>query len=259
MDTQRDIWSKNWKQEAQIDPKQILEGRFARESFNCINKFIEHRTDNLILEAGCGTGRLSCLLAKENRKSIVTGIDIAQSSIQIASGIGKYLGLSNVKFQAGNLFNMPFPDNYFDVVFNEGVIEHFPLEEKLNYKEGLLEMIRVTKPKGKIIVAVPNWYCFPHTFYKWLLKKLSKNYTYGYEKSFKHSELKHLFSELNLQKLKFSAFYPSHCFYRLQRKGVRRFLYYLGKFVDYLQLIDHLTNDSFTKKFGFEILIKGTK
>ena len=66
----------------------------------------------------------------------------------------------------GNLFQIPYPDNYFHVVFNEGVIEHFPLQDNLSYENALKGMIRVAKPKGKIIVVVPNWYNFPHTFYK---------------------------------------------------------------------------------------------
>lgn len=44
---------------------------------------------------------------------------------------------------------MPFPDNYFDAVWSCAIIEH--VEE-----ESLPEMIRVTKPTGRVIAVTPN-------------------------------------------------------------------------------------------------------
>ncbi len=82
---------------------------------------------------------------------------------------------------------------------------------------------------GKIIIAVPNWYNFPHALYKWTLNKLGKRFIYGYEKSFKHLELKKLFSDLGLEEIEVSGFYPSHGFYRLSGKKIRKIYYFLGK------------------------------
>ena len=62
-------------------------------------------------------------------------------------------GLNNVEFRKADLFQLPFPDNHFDLVFENGVIEHFK-----NYPEALLEMKRVVKKGGKIIVVFPNIY-----------------------------------------------------------------------------------------------------
>ena len=122
-----------------------------------------------------------------------------------------------------NLFQIPYPNDYFDVVFNEGVIEHYSLSNKPNYIDALREMIRVTKKSGKIIMAVPNWYNFPHTLYKWTLNKLGKRFIYGYEKSFMHLELKKLFSDLGSEEIEVSGFYPSHGFYRLCGKKFEKF------------------------------------
>lgn len=36
---------------------------------------------------------------------------------------------------------MPYPNNYFDVVFNEGVIEHFCLENQSTYEDAFHEMV----------------------------------------------------------------------------------------------------------------------
>lgn len=250
IEQQKNIWNENWKRQRQVNPKEILNARFTQEAYNCIKKFID-RNDKLILEAGCGTGRLCCLLARDFPDSRVIGMDISPNSLRISNNLKEYLQVQNVSFILGNLFQMPFPDNYFDVVFNDGVIEHFSLKEKPNYKDALREMIRVTKPKGKIIVDVPNWNCFPHTLYKWILRKLGKQFEYGYEKSFRRGELIKLFKEFNLINLELRGYYPAHGFYRFSRFSFVFNL--LGK------LIDRLDNKPIANLFGFMILIKGEK
>ena len=259
IDKQKNIWNNIWKNSTKIDPKRILDTRFTQAAYNCLKKFIDYNKDKLILEAGYGTGRLCCLLARDYPDSQVVGIDISPNSLVTADCLKKYLQVQNVTFGIGNIFKMQYPDNHFDLVFNEGVIEHFSIEEHPNYKDAVAEMIRVTKPQGKIIVAVPNWYCLPHTIYKWILKKLNKRYIYEYEKSFKHSELITLFSEFGLRKIELSAFLPAHGFYRLDGKGFRQIFDHLGRFIDFVQSFDSLINNSFTKRFGFEIVIKGNK
>jgi len=260
IDGQKVIWDKNWKSQININPQKILSSRFTKEADYCLKNFIDKRKDKIILEAGCGTGRLCCLLAKDVPNSRVIGMDISPNSLKIANFMKDYLQISNVSFETGNLFQMPYSDNYFDVVFNEGVIEHFSLNDKPNYIDALREMIRVTKKGGKIIVAVPNWYNFPHTLYKWTLNKLGKSFRYGYEKSFRYSELMKLYSDHSLVKIELSAFYPAHGFYRLSGKGLRRIFFLLGKFTDLTgSFIDRLFRGWFTKRFGFEIIIKGVK
>jgi len=256
---QKTIWDRNWERQKQVSPEKILESRFTQEAYCCIKRFI-NKSDKLILEAGCGTGKLCCLLARDFPGIYVTGIDISSNSLEIANSLKEYLQLSNVSFEIGNLFQMPYPDNYFDVVFNEGVIEHYMLKNRPNYTDALKEMLRVTKKGGKIIIAVPNWYNFPHTIYKWALNKLGKKFIYGYEKSFKHSELIRLYLEHNLREIELSAFYPEYGFYRLSGKGIRKIFSLSGKITSLIKsFLDICSKGYFTKKFGFEIVIKGVK
>lgn len=118
-------------------------------------------------------------------------------------------------------------------------------------------MIRITKHEGKIIIAVPNWFNFPHTSYKWVLMKLNRKYTYSYEKSFKHSELIKLLSEMGMKEIEISGFYPSHGFCRLLGSGFGKILDLLARFHN--KIFDNLTDGYFNRKFGFEIMIKGVK
>lgn len=47
---------------------------------------------------------------------------------------------------------LPYPDNYFDVIYSKSVIEHFYYPEKLVH-----EIYRVLKPGGLVITLVPDW------------------------------------------------------------------------------------------------------
>lgn len=47
---------------------------------------------------------------------------------------------------------IPYPDNFFDVVYSKSVIEHFHYPERL-----IKEMYRVLKPGGVAITLCPSW------------------------------------------------------------------------------------------------------
>lgn len=71
---------------------------------------------------------------------------------------------------------LPFPDNYFDIVIANHVIEHVP-----NQKLLVQEMKRVVKETGMIYLATPNkwWITDPHhklPFISWLPRQLSDKY-----------------------------------------------------------------------------------
>lgn len=249
------LWNNHWSMEpgtsiCDSSITQILNGRFTLEAYSVFKKDVSIK-DKRILEAGCGTGRFCCLLAKNFPSATILGIDISDNALKIAESMRLSFGFDNISFKKGDLFSIDFPDNYFDVVFNEGVIEHFSLDGNPTYKDALKEMVRVAKPGGKIIVAVPNWYNLIHTFYKWALKVTKKNFEYGYEKSFKHKELVKLYREFDLKNIELDGFYPAHGFYRLQK--LSRLFYYPGK------ILEVFSNDYINRKFGFEIVIKGIK
>ena len=242
-----EVWDKRWEEMRRNAFQATSLDLFAKKAYSCFSKWISS-SDKMILEAGCGTGRFCIKIAEDNPSSTVVGLDISKNAIKLAREGARIRGLKNVKFVQGHIFNMPFPDNTFDVVFSEGVVEHFH-----DFKDAVQEKIRVTKIGGKIITAVPNWYCFPHTIYK---KIVGKNYEYGYEKSFKHKELVDLYNEFGLKDIEISGFHPTHSINRLSK-----FLIPLGYFIDKVFVIplDKLTKNSISKYFGMEIVIKGTK
>ena len=223
--------------------------------------------DKMILDAGFGTGRLCMALARDLQESVIHGIDISPALVEAARERAAGHGFGNVRFEEQDIFDLRFEDASFDAVFNQGVIEHFS-----DYQGALREMVRVTKPSGKVIVTVPNWYCFPHTFRKWVLKRLGVPFEYGFEKSFRPAELGSLLTEVGLQAVELSGYGFMQSVNRLlwhTRAGalIRRIgglhvpLEALGRCIEdrLISLIDRCCARAFSRTFGFEIVAKGVR
>ena len=106
------------------------------------------------IEVGCEEGVTSFLLECDAR----VFFDLNEDIVNKASKAHKILCPNKCEdsFIVGDMFEMPFEDNEFDLVFNAGVLEHFSSDEVVNALE---QMARITKPNGKIVVAIPNHYC----------------------------------------------------------------------------------------------------
>jgi len=102
-----------------------------------------------VLEIGCATGTLT-LAAKRQTGSTgsVSGIDIIPGMIEVSREKAKQAKL-DVDFQLGNIDNIPFPNEHFDVVMCSFMIFH--MSEKVRNK-GIEEIYRVLKPNGKFLV-----------------------------------------------------------------------------------------------------------
>ena len=155
--TKKRIWEKRWQKKAKNLLKSTGLDFFASQAFKILDKQIDNK-DRKILEIGSGTGRFCIALAQKYPEKEILGIDYTQESIALSQAGAAARKLNNVQFQKADLFHLPFKDNSFDFVFENGVIEHFT-----NYQEALREMKRVVKNGGKIAINVNNWYCFPKT------------------------------------------------------------------------------------------------
>jgi ubiquinone/menaquinone biosynthesis C-methylase UbiE len=97
-----------------------------------------------ILELGCSTGYITRYIA-QNFECEITGIDLSDFVLEIAREETQKLNLKNAIFKTGNVENLPFPDNTFDIVFGEAITALVP-----NPIIALKEYQRVLKPNGKI-------------------------------------------------------------------------------------------------------------
>lgn len=102
--------------------------------------------EDIVLELGCGYGRILPSLAKKAGK--VFGIDISRTSLEM----GKKLlaAYSNIKMLEMNALELGFENDFFDVVvcIQNGISAFHVNKPKL-----IKESIRVTKPEGIILFS----------------------------------------------------------------------------------------------------------
>jgi SAM-dependent methyltransferase len=106
------------------------------------------RRGEAVLEVGCGTGVLDRWLAhRTSRAHRITGVDINPYLLQEARALARRDGLEGaLEFRDGNAESLPFADDSFDVTMSATVIEEADADRML------AEMVRVTKPEGRVAV-----------------------------------------------------------------------------------------------------------
>lgn len=155
-----------------------------------------------ILEAGSGSGVISAQLSRNGANT--TLLDYSKNALITSQ---KYFLENNIigaKFVEGNILELPFKDNTFDVVWNAGVIEHFLDEGK---KTVIKEMFRVTKQGGKVIIIFPYCWSFPYFVVKPLLIFLKK-WVFGFEDNISIKKSKKITSSLQAKKITMFKFNP---------------------------------------------------
>jgi ubiquinone/menaquinone biosynthesis C-methylase UbiE len=98
--------------------------------------------DKSVLDAGCGGGRYSVAWRLLGARPVV-GFDISTTGITDARHRIAEVGIDDVHFEQGNVLELPFDDNTFDVVFSNGVLHH-----TTNWQQGVNEVVRVLRPNG---------------------------------------------------------------------------------------------------------------
>ncbi|MRR16461.1 MAG: methyltransferase domain-containing protein [Deltaproteobacteria bacterium] len=89
-----------------------------------------YRAGSLILEAGCGVAAQTLTLAVNSPDAFITSVDISETSLAEAKRKADEAGLTNVKFQRADIFDLPFAPESFDHVFICFVLEHLPRPDR---------------------------------------------------------------------------------------------------------------------------------
>jgi len=102
-----------------------------------------------LLEAGCGTGRMSEKLAKQV-KSLVS-VDFSLKSLMENEIKLEASGLKNFHLIQADLCNLPLKDGLFDRALSCQVLEHIPTDELR--KKALSEISRTVKPGSTVVIS----------------------------------------------------------------------------------------------------------
>ncbi|MFL0581105.1 glycosyltransferase [Solibacillus silvestris] len=102
----------------------------------------------VVLDAACGEGYGTNMLSEYALK--VYGLDIDKETIEHAK---KKYTKSNIEYQQGSIEELPFPNDYFDVVVSFETIEHVSGDIQAKF---LKEIKRVLKADGTLIMSTPN-------------------------------------------------------------------------------------------------------
>ncbi len=116
-------------------------------------RLIDPKNEEVIADIGCESGHIISELFKTSPKlKKVIGIDISRYALNAAKSLARQEGWINSSlFINCNATSIHLPDNSVDTSISSNVLEHLILPQK-----GFDELIRITKPGGKIILNLPN-------------------------------------------------------------------------------------------------------
>lgn len=139
--------------------KYMTKNPLKRRMVDCLNYKIINYIERLctevdkekvkILDAGCGEGFISDLVYKNVENVQIIGLEYMEEALKIAREMNK-----NINYVQGDIYDIPFEENAFDIVLCTEVLEHLQ-----NPNLALQELMRVAK--YAVVLSVPNepWFC----------------------------------------------------------------------------------------------------
>ncbi|MFC1477721.1 methyltransferase domain-containing protein [candidate division KSB1 bacterium] len=176
-------WDKFW------DPERSVGEIYpASESIVENLKEVVEVTGKNILEVGAGTGRDSIRLSSMGGN--VTVLDYSENALMKIREAVNQSG-TTVVFVKGDGTKLPFDDETFDIVFHQGLMEHFRDPLPL-----FRENVRVLKKGGLLLVDVPQKY-HVYTIIKHILIMFNKWFA-GWETEFSIRQLRKIYRDHHL-------------------------------------------------------------
>jgi demethylmenaquinone methyltransferase/2-methoxy-6-polyprenyl-1,4-benzoquinol methylase len=130
----------------------------------------------IILDVATGTADVALEVAKRLQPEKIIGVDISTEMLAFGREKIEAAGLSKmITLEEGDSENMPFESNTFDAITVAFGVRNFE-----NLEKGLIEMHRVLKPKGKLVVlefSKPTIFPFKQLFnfyFKYILPSIGK-------------------------------------------------------------------------------------
>jgi ubiquinone/menaquinone biosynthesis C-methylase UbiE len=118
-----------------------------RNSRLFFESFINARTSGQVLEYGCGPGSYAFHLSK--RGAAVTGIDISQTAITMATAQAEASGCRDIRFIKMDAERLEFQPRTFDLVCGIAILHHLDLDKAFR------ELARTMKQTGAAVFMEP--------------------------------------------------------------------------------------------------------
>lgn len=174
--SKRKHWDEFWDSAENVDEVYSNEGRVEYHL-----KRVVPPAGKWMLEVGAGTGRDGIELARQG--AFVVSLDYSPSSLRMIRS--QLAGGERVFLCCGDARALPFRDGVFDVVFHQGLLEHFRAPEEL-----IAENHRVLRHEGLVLVDVPQRYHY-YTLVKHIMIALGRWFA-GWETEYSVGQLERL-------------------------------------------------------------------
>lgn len=171
-------------------------------SFRTLISHIGEPKGKRIIEVGCGSGYTTVALAERGAECAL--LDISAEALRVARQAFIAANLGEPACYHEDALKNTVPSDIFDIVWNSGVIEHFDDRGK----EKLIgEMVRIARPGGKIIVLVPNAWCWQFQLIQaW--QKFKGTWAYGFEDDMSPRRLRKMCARVGISGVLTYAFNP---------------------------------------------------
>ena len=162
-----------------------------RPLLHMLERYLPLHAQTRFLEIGCGTALDCCLLLDRRPRSQAFAIDFSLNAAALAKQNSGALG-RQLTVASADVNSLPFHDASFDLVFSQGVLEHF--EQPWSAIE---EQVRVLKPRGVLVIDVPQKF----NLYTLRKKRAMRagTWPWGWETEYSLSEMRGWASRFGLQ------------------------------------------------------------
>jgi SAM-dependent methyltransferase len=206
--SERRHWDDFWRRDRDLDEIYDNDGRIPEE--------LAGRMDvagATVMEVGAATARDSVTLAGQG--ALVVALDYSHEALRLAREASERAGV-RILLVCGDALALPFRGGSFDLVFHQGVLEHF--HEPLPFLE---ENARVTRPGGTVLVDVPQT-LHVYTLMKKLLIALNAWFA-GWETQYTAGSLGRLLRSAGLEpQSSYGRFFSPSLLYRVLREALMK-------------------------------------
>lgn len=224
-ESEKKHWDRFWERSGEVEEIYSNEGRVSERLAELVSL-----DGKRVLEVGAGTGRDGIFLSREG--AVVVSFDY---SIQSLSMIQSQLGAnSSVLPVCGDAFGLPFEGETFDIVFHQGLLEHFRNPDDL-----IAENARVLKAGGILLVDVPQKYHY-YTLIKHIMIPLGLWFA-GWETEYSVAGLERLLAEHSFIIVSsYGEWFNPPIWYRMLRKALLQMRIRLPMYPAFFKFIDTL-------------------